>query len=257
MNNQTIKTYQNGNFINHYKLEREARLFYGVEIEFDGNNPTVSSYTVADNMISSIKNSGIEAYHEGDGSLYNGREVVVHPCTYSVLEMKAHAFIKAFRIATNAQYTNNNQRAGGHIHVTRRALGKSKETQNLVINKMISFLQLNKEAVIKFSGRDEGRFNQWSAIKSSYVYPTRNDMRERYPHNRYQAINLCNSKTVEFRIFNAWTDINSFLASVQFVKLLVKTAKAKHKSLANHTLDELIEAHAKNYKELAMYWRSL
>lgn len=252
-----IKKSVSGNFTSHYLYEREAKLFNGIELEFDGNNGR-NGATAGRSALQAIKDAGIEAYIERDGSLMNGYEIVVHPCTYSVLESRAYAFVKAFRILTDAGFTNDNSRAGGHIHITRRALGKSKQEQERVINDIIAFFRKHRQGIIKLSRRSQHTFNQWCNIYDDYRYPTAYDMEDRYPTRRYQAVNLCNRKTIEFRIFKGWTSTTDLLASLQFVNLVVKVSKSRHKDLQGYdTLNDFIEEHARSNKELANYWRSL
>ena len=57
-------------------------------------------------------------------------------------------------------------------------------------------------------------------------------IKENGRHNRYLALNLCNRDTIEFRIFRGTLNVDTFTATIQFVKELVNYAKF-------HSLDEV------------------
>lgn len=239
---------------------RESKLYYGFELEFDGsyNRTSENAYAVAREIKSILENVDINSNVVSDGSLDSGLEVVLHPCTYSVIEDRSHAFTKIFRILQSNGYMNDNQKAGGHIHISRRTMGKSKVAQHINTAKIIEFFENHRLGIKKYSRRSSEDFNTWSKILDNYDYPTEQDMQSRYPNRRYQAINLCNKHTLEFRFFNAPTSQLEFLANLQLVKILVKTATSRHKHLTDYTtLGDLIEDNAKTNKELANYWRSL
>ena len=237
---------------------RERKLYNGIELEFDGDSATASASITARSIKQALNEADIQCNIVSDGSLRNGYEVVIHPCTYSVLKDRGATFTKIFRILQQAGYNNDNQKAGGHIHVSRRTLGKSKEAQKINIDKIINFFIQHRLGIKKYSQRDASSFNQWSAIHDNYRYPNANTMSYHYSNVRYQAINLNNKHTVEFRFFNAPISHSELLANLQLTNLFVTIATSKHKSLDDYnTLEELIEDHAKSHKELYNYWRSL
>lgn len=255
-NTQLIRRVENDlTFTSLYK--RESKLYFGIELEFSGNNPTRSADATANEIVDVLSNNGIPSFQTYDGSV-RGREIVMSPCTYSVLESRASAFVKISRLLSASGWNNDDGRAGGHIHISRRTLGKSKDAQKQTIDKMIAFFRKHRQGILKLSRRTASDFNQWCKILDEYDYPTRYDMEERYPQRRYQAINLCNKNTVEFRIFTGFLTKNDLLGSLQFVNLVANTAKAKHKDLLGYaTLNDFIEENARSHRELADYWRSL
>lgn len=227
--------------------KKEMLLYLGFEIEFDGRQPNRGSREVADAIVQTFNDANIEATHKYDGSLDNGREVVLHPCTLSVFEANRQALARAFRILQRSGFVNDNNRAGGHIHISKRTLGKSHETRQANLDKIIQWFINNKDDIFKYTGRTRRSFDNWSAIFDTH----------QGDRNRYQAINVCNRHTVEFRIFNAPISVTDFLANAQLVKAIVETTKSRHIDIMDLTLDELITKYKRKYKELYTYWKSL
>ena len=149
---KTIQTLQEGSYTKHYIYGREEKLYFGIELEFDGRNVTRHSDAVARDIMQTLQEAGIKANNTYDGTV-NGREIVLHPCTYSVLESRSYAFVKIARLLQEANYTNQSGKAGGHIHISRRTLGKSKEAQAQTIDKMIAFFRKHRQGIKKLSRR--------------------------------------------------------------------------------------------------------
>lgn len=257
MDNSKLIKLNKDNLVFTSLYQRETKLYFGIELEFSGYEPTEHADTVAQKIVSILSDNGIPSNAVYDGSV-RGREIVLQPCTYSVLESRASAFVKISRLLNTTGWNNDDGKAGGHIHISRRTMGKSKESQKENIDKMIAFFRKHRQGILKLSRRTASDFNRWCKILDNYDYPTRYDMQDRYPSRRYQAINLCNKNTVEFRIFTAFTTKNDILGALQFVNLVATTAKAKHKDLLSYeSLDAFIEDHSRSHRELADYWRSL
>jgi hypothetical protein len=99
-----------------------------------------------------------------------------------------------------------------HIHVSRRPLSE------YTIGKLLVFVSApeNRQFVESIAGRNSRR---WAAIHPKKLTSARDC------GDRYQAINLCNRSTIEFRIFRGTLKLESVLRNVEFVAALVAFVK--------------------------------
>ena len=75
-------------------------------------------------------------------------------------------------------------------------------------------------------------------------------------NGRYQAINLENASTVEFRIFKGTLNLNTFLAAIQFVIVISDYAKkSKLSDIPCTSWKDIFMS--SNYKELNEYLKRM
>ena len=200
--------------------ELEPREYYGAEIETE---PLGSSDISG--VLKAINISNINAGAEEDSSLcWGGAEIVTHPETYEYKLSHKENYRKLFQELENINYGNNGG-AGLHFHV-------SKPNED-IITRIIIILESFKEEIKKLSRRN-GRFS-WSKFLTDYYseepvkYQSSKFIKEEYieKHSRderYLALNLCNSNTIEFRFFNGANNFEEFWASFQFIHNLMDIA---------------------------------
>lgn len=211
----TTGTYRSGN----------KKLYMGMELEIDGGRHTNSTASKINKLF-----DGKFFYCKHDGSLGDyGVEIVTHPATLKCWEdiipieaVREIAVSKGFR-------SHDTDTCGLHVHVNKDFFGDSEVEREENIAKLILIVNRFWEGyLVPFSRRDYGELDQWSR-KNSFSKVFSNDKRVydklREKGDRYQAINVLNDKTVEFRFFKGSLNTETILASLQLVDRLCRLAK--------------------------------
>jgi hypothetical protein len=151
------------------------------------------------------------AIMKSDGSLSNGIEIV--SCRAD-LENHQKMWDDFFRHKPRNIRSYDTRTCGMHIHVSREPL-----TQ-LQMGKMLVFVNEpnNKQLMVKVARRDSCHYTKF--IKKNYRQ-AKTDL-ERTSPDRYQAINMQNSHTMEFRMFRGTLNRESFISNIEFVASLVE-----------------------------------
>jgi hypothetical protein len=187
---------------------------------------------IASNLYSSMIDLGMEElmYFKSDSSIDNGFEIISHPSTYSYYKSKD--FSKFFSKAKQLGMFDDDT-CGLHVHVSKDALTR-KQWWGLM-----SFVTRFESKYKKLSRRDwswaenTGNTNycDFKANRDAdYISAKRfgKDILRHYPtenYERYAAINLKNSKTVEFRLFRSTTNLDEFYGTLGLVEATVLFAK--------------------------------
>lgn len=215
-------------FFNVYN-EEPTEEYLGVELECDqGVYPDDTAEEVTDIM---DFNGWNHLYCKHDGSLDNGFEMVSFPCTlrYHMEVMPWSDVMK--KCISKGFRSHDTTTCGLHVHVSRKAFGNTTDEQDLAIAKTIMLIDKFWDKVVRFTRRKSDRINHWAAPCNIDI--TENDkfadivdkVKKTKDKGRYQAVNLTNYNTVEFRIFRGTLKYNTFIASLQFVSTLVRYAK--------------------------------
>lgn len=216
------------------KNEENAPYYIGKEIELEPKNYNCLS-EVIEVMQRKLNAVGME-----DGSLNSGSiEVVTHPESWQYLLEHKNDYEEFFEEMEKMQYGDDGN-TGLHFHVTR-------PNEN-VISRIIVILESFKEEIKKLSRRN-GDFH-WSKFISDYEnsdiekikYQSTKYIKEKYLnayHDRYVALNLNNTKTIEFRFFKGANNFEEFWGALQFIHNIMEVA-----------LDETREINTIEWKEL-------
>lgn len=229
-----------------YKNDRESRehLTFGVELECeprnDGGNVRMDAYELSD-RIDEIP--GGRTYCKSDGSLSGGVEIVSHPGT-----LAHHMYVMHWRqiqrTCEKAGFRSHDAANSGlHVHVGRAQLGSTDAERDDVTRKVQVLFALYAAELTRFSRRRRSCLEQWAPIGSLGVTP--DDIRRvssgaqlaswasaRVPaylsnHNdRYTAVNVTNSATVEIRIFRGTLKRDTLIAAIQLVSNVFEYAMA-------------------------------
>jgi len=197
-------------------------LFMGVEIEIDKGGEYEEN---AEALLNIANRSGDMVYCKHDGSIDEGFEIVSHPMTldYHINEMNwLDVFNKAIQLGYRSHQT---QTCGLHIHCSRSAFGSNYEEQEEVIARIVFFVEKHWNELVKYSRRTEASINRWAskygiAENTKLTY----DKAKKGTYGRYAAVNLQNYNTVEFRLFRGTLRYNTFIATLQLVDQICKTA---------------------------------
>lgn len=255
-----------------YKNDRESRehLTFGVELECeprnDGGNVRMDAYELSD-RIDEIP--GGRTYCKSDGSLSNGVEIVSHPGT-----LAHHMYVMHWRqiqrTCEKAGFRSHDAANSGlHVHVGRAQLGNTNSERDDVTRKVQVLFALYTAELTRFSRRRRSCLEQWAPIDRLGVTP--DDIRHassgarlaawacanvpayRSNHNdRYTAVNVTNSATVEIRIFRGTLKRDTLIAAIQLVSNVFEYAM-------DHSWDNIRTstwadvAAYKPYKELVNY----
>ena len=203
------------------KDEENAPYYIGKEIEID---PKRYEYNKNLKDVLRAMNRYINAVGMHDGSLSSsGVEIVTHPESWKYLQEKKEDYKKFFDEIVRLGYGDDGN-CGLHFHVTR--------PNDDVVSKIIVILESFKDEIKKLSRRN-GNFS-WSHFLTDNVnktqkmkYQSIKYLKEKYTkeyHDRYMALNLCNSKTIEFRFFNGANNFEEFWGALQFIHNIMEVA---------------------------------
>ena len=195
-------------------------------------------------VLNAIKDNNINAVGEEDGSLnYGGVEIVSHPETYEYKLAHKEDYRNLFRDLENLNYGDAGH-AGLHFHVT-------KPNDN-VISRVIVLLESFKPEIKKLSRRTEGQLSSWSKFLTDYhtdkedniKYQSTKYIKETYIkgyHDRYYALNLTNSNTIEFRFFNGANNFEEFWGALQFIHNIMELALDEERELNTIQWKDLLQ----------------
>ncbi len=178
-------------------------LYFGVELEVEvASGKDRDGY--AQNVVSTMGKLllGIEE----DGSLNHGFEIITQPAGLDV-----HSEIWP-KVNLEGLKSHDTSTCGLHVHVTRASISK------LTLGKILRFVnaEVNREFLETFARR---QFSERFAKRMVGLKLTEGTKQRA---DRYEAINLSNEKTVEFRFFKGSTKSLTILASLELVYALIR-----------------------------------
>jgi hypothetical protein len=166
------------------------------------------------------------------------------------------------RICNRAGYrSHETETCGLHIHVGRAQLGSTIREQQVTAGNLVILSKTLQNELTKFSRRKSEHLSHWAAF-THYYFASMADDAERTEralatrnNGRYQAVNLQNTYTVEFRIFRGTLKRDTFIASIQLVSNLCQYAMAHTPSeCLTATFADIVAVHP--YDELVSYSRN-
>lgn len=193
-----------------FKGKAPDKLFYGIELETRSWSPDnlihnaeliCEDYVLKKFMILT-EDGSIGKYDDN----YCNFEIVTAPATIS--EHKKH-WEKFFSLDFKGLTSWKSGSCGMHVHVSRNALSP------LQIGKLVVFVNksFNKDFITTIAGRYN---NDYAKIKNKRLTDG-----VKHHSDRYEAINLTNDNTIEFRLFRGTLLKLHFYANLEFVAALV------------------------------------
>lgn len=171
-------------------------------------------------------------------------EIVTHPHTLKAY-MSELDFDKLCAIPRTYGYKSHDAgTCGFHIHVGRAQLGLYRDDQMQVIRRIAVLMYRMWPALVKFSRRTESQLNRWASAPDfdfrSRVSYTEKDIANEVDSyydccGRYQALNLCPSSTIEFRLWRGSLQPATIKATLQLTYNIVMFAK-------DHTMYDAVHA---------------
>lgn len=232
----------------------ESKLQYGLEIEVDDTPCDKSPESLARKLHGTTL---LDYYPKHDGSLTNGVEFVTHPYSLESLTEKKSELIKfCDAIIAEGFRAHDAHTCGLHIHASKAALGIDK---GLTIGNIIYLFEKYFDNMLKFSRRSKEELGQWAArYLADYENIEKENPKSLHSKarsaNRYHAINLQNSDTIEFRFFRGTLNVNTIFASVQLVDNLIALSK-DNDDITLITWDHIIHSNSA-HAELIAYAES-
>jgi formylmethanofuran dehydrogenase subunit E len=224
-------------------------LYFGVELEVD------DGYSRNDCAVDLTKASE-DIYCKTDGSLHRGIEIVTHPCTLDY-HTEAMAWEDICTIARDYGFdSGDTSTCGLHIHVGLDELGETRKKREEVKAKLVMLVRRHWANLVVFSRRNEEELDEW-ADRPYFKYgedaeeSVANALRT-VNRGRYQAVNLTNGSTVEFRLFKGTIYRDEIIAALQLVSNLCHYAM-------DHTVEEVMKSQWEDvallteYEELKSY----
>jgi len=147
-----------------------------------------------------------------------------------------------------------------HIHASRGLFGTNTLQQELTVAKLMLLFNREWDAfIVKFARRNYSDLERWSKkpdIENTDLISTSNALQKvqksKDTNDRYQAINLCNRHTIEFRIFRSTLRPERVLSALQLVDVLI--AYCKDNSLTKILTSDIASICSTcNNKELTEY----
>lgn len=226
---------------------------YGVELEIDeGDYKQEAARAISEA-------GGDHIYLKEDGSLSSaGIEIVTHPASLDY-HMNNFPWDDICRVALSYGYrSHDTDTCGLHIHASRSLFGISLMEQDLTIAKiMLLFDRWYDTEIVKFARRNLMKMRRWADKPDAGIEPGDDENSARCKakntaNHRYKAINLCNTHTVEFRIFRGTLKRDTIIASIQWVDVLIKYCRETQlKDLFNVTWNDIFGN--TGYTELTEY----
>lgn len=196
--------------------ETEDNRYYGVELEIDdGNLDRLRMYLNGDSSLDD------KLYLVEDGSLDRGIEIVTNPMTLDYFK-ENEFWQKVTEYARRADFTSHDNRTCGlHIHVSRRALTED------VLDNLLFLNERFWSRWVQFSRRSAESMDRWAEKLTGYseATVTKDNVKSSGDYHRYNAINLDNNATVEFRIFKGTLAPNTVIASIELVDYMIDVAE--------------------------------
>ena len=185
--------------------------WFGVELEVEIKDGAVDPNDKA-RLLNDLLNDGQRGkrvFFERDGSLSNGFEIISQP-----MSLPAHRELWSWlrdRDACRHLLSHNTRTCGLHVHVNKDNLSQ------LQIAKIVTFINDPKnEQLIRAIAR---RYAEgYCKIKQKDINSAHQST------DRYEAVNITSSKTIEFRVFKGSLKYESVLAAIEFCNALVDFA---------------------------------
>lgn len=223
--------------------------FFGVELETDSEDASnQGEYVDAlwDNFRESYFYPATDCSLDAGGS-YSGVELVMMPATldHHLNEFPWKEITDVVR--QNGYSSHDVGTCGLHVHVSRASLGATVTDQDLTIAKVAILFDRHWDKLVKFSRRRY--FHYCRKLDADFKRDDTSyeviEKTKSTAQGHGMALNLENSKTVEFRIFRGTLNVNTIKATLEFVNNMVEYAM--------HTdLDEIMGA---DFADYALYHR--
>ena len=196
--------------------------YLGVELEIDEGGECDSTAR----KLMEIANCEQEhIYIKHDGSLNEGMEIVTHPMTLDYHKTRMPWAAVMQKALDLGYYSHRAETCGLHVHVNRDSLGTNSWEQELVVSRILYFVENHWNELLRFSRRTKHQLAKWASRYGRKDSPKEiMDVAKHASAGRYTCVNLTNSDTVEFRIFRGTLKYNTLIATLELVEEICTAA---------------------------------
>lgn len=195
-------------------------------------------------------------YFEEDGSLSRGFEIITQPATLEYHTSIMKLYEKAFNSAKNYNFkSHDTDTCGLHVHFNRSFFTENatEEQADLYLTRLLYLFEKFWNEMVIFSRRKISEIEDYACRYDESPKDTvKGFKRSKFYKNRYHAVNLTNTNTIEFRIFKGTLNPETFLATLQLCQKLVCVSKYAQsvEELQNLKFEDLLWT-----DELKNYWQ--
>lgn len=199
--------------------ENDSTLVFGVELEIDDGRD--ADYSAED--ILNAAGGEDYLYIKHDSSLGDeGMELVTHPMSLAY-HMTRFNWARVCEAALEHDYTSHEAGSCGlHIHVGRAELGGTDVAARVAL-----LVNRHWDNLFRFSRRRQEDLRWCEKPRADIQADNVSDVESSalYQPDRYVAVNLCNHRTVEFRLCRGTLKPDTILASLQMFSNICKYAQ--------------------------------
>lgn len=235
--------YKDSGYIQEYHPNIDLK-FYGNGPKFLGCEYEVQGGGCNSNIAESIFGDYREFYCSRDGSLDEGFEAITHPCSPSHMLSNIDWETIVDKLDKNGY--DDTEGAGFHIHISREHF-----KSNSHIGKLIRFFSDNYQELVNFGNRTWDTANKWAEPTDYDEDDKFIDIYSNAKRERYSAVNVWPSETVEIRLFGCTYRPEVIRSYIQFVDIITDLANGFYKDMTFENVRK--EATERGYNELINY----
>lgn len=236
---------------------KDKSYYFGIELEIDDDGDAeIYPENLAEHLYYEFSEDENLFYCKHDGSLSNGLEIVSQPCSFN-FHLQQFPWKEIFKYCLDNGYTSHDPGTCGlHIHIDRKSFGKNEKIQELNILKLVYLFEKNFDFFKRFSRRRNLSYCENYRIKDLKDCTETVKYHDKKCNGRYYAINLENYNTVEIRLWRGTLKHNTFIATLQFTKLLIDFVKEFGiGKIVKCDENDILSYVSGKYKELDTYLR--
>lgn len=235
--------YKDSGYIQEYHPNIDLH-FYGEGPKFLGCEYEVQGGGCNSNIAESIFGDYKEFYCSRDGSLEEGFEAITHPCSPSHMLSNIDWETIVDKLDKNGY--DDTEGAGFHIHISREHFKSQSH-----IGKLIRFFSDNYQELVNFGNRTWDTANKWAEPTDYDTGDKFIDIYSNAKGERYSAVNVWPSETVEIRLFGCTYRPEVIRSYIQFVDVITDLANGCYKDMTFENVRK--EATERGYNELINY----
>jgi len=184
-------------------------------------------------------------YAKQDGSIDSGFEVVSHPATYKWLKQNSEMWDENVLNLRNQGFRSyNTNTCGMHIHLSKAAFS------TLHLLKFLHLFYDNPAFVLRISQRKAENLQKWASVDGDGMTLCYKAKWKENPE-RYSALNMLCSDTIEIRIFRGNLNPAAFWKNIEFAKAAYEYTRNESVSKVSVSgFTEFVGVNKKDYPNL-------
>lgn len=222
-------------------------LFFGIEIEYAGA-VHAKNHKVFRTVNELLKKKDTIMKSDSSVSGKHSLEIAYQPQTMSAILDDENGMREVHKLLTDAGLNANHHSCGFHVHINRSYFDNV--SRNVAQARIVAICTALESSLSYVSGRDSSSLNQWASfqryrrlIRYKREGTSSDYIREVtwFISNRYNAVNISNRSTIEFRFFAGTNDYDVMLKRLRLITAIVEYAKhnGTKKCLSVETLEDI------------------